>query len=352
MQSGRGRRLPVVALICAVGLAVGACGDDEDSGGGDSGQAAAKESRKVGQVFYSTDAYQVALEKWMKQYSKDEGIDFTVCQQALKPEPGVDCVRDWTTQKYDGIIYHAADPASAVAPTREAQQAGIPVVGLAIKPAPGVKLPFLDIDEKEQTIEAGKAAATKAKELFPGKPVSALVLDLPSLPICNELRMGGFIEGLKSVEPDANVISVDGKGDRLGARTVTADAIQSGKDFNVVTACTGEMIQGALSALESAGRGKAVGKKPTTEYVFAIDGDRKEAQQLLDPSSPVMQVMGLTPKENARKGLDLLTRLMDKELPIESEETVPLTSKLLDSDCATVNEYLQDEYLSEPLPCE
>jgi ABC-type sugar transport system substrate-binding protein len=346
----------VSAVVIAVGaLAVGACGSSDDSGstagGGTGASTAAAKTRKVGQVFYSTDAYQVALEHWMKEYAKQDGIDFTVCQQALKPQPGVECVRDWTTQHFDGILYHPADPATAVAPTKAAQQADIPVVGVAIKPAPGVELPFADIDEKAQTTEAGKAAATKAKELFPGQPVSVLMLDLPSLPICKELRMGGFAEGVKSVDPDATIIDIDGKGDRLGARTVTADTIQSGKKFNVVTACTGEMIQGALSALESAGRGKAVDKKPTTEYVFAIDGDRKEAQQLLDPTSPVMQVMGLTPKENGRKALDLLTEAMDGKIPITSSKTVPLTSKLLNPSCDEVNAYLQDEYLADPLPC-
>ena len=44
------------------------------------------------------------------------------------------------------------------------------------------------------------------------------------------------------------------------------------------------MIQGAIAALKSAGRGKAVNKRPATEYMFAIDGDK---QQLRSSSTDV-----------------------------------------------------------------
>ena len=343
-----------LALLAVAALAIGACGDEEESsgsGGSSGGGDGGGERLKIGEVFYSTDPYQVALEKWMKRYAEEEDFDFTACNQDLKPEPGIDCVRNWVTQDFDGIIYAPVDPAAAVAPTKQAQQAGIPVIAVATKPGPGVELPFADAMEKEQTLEAGKNAAEQVAELFPGDPVSALVLDLPNLPICAERRMGGFIEGVKSVAPDANIIAVDGKGDRAGARAVAADAIQSGQEFNIVTACTGEMIQGALSALKAAGRGKATDKKPETEYVFAIDGDRLQVEQLLDPTSPVMQVMGLTPRENARKAIDLIMRAINEEIAIDAPEVVPLPAQLLEPDCDAANQYLQEEYFDEPVDC-
>ena len=345
----RGAAVAAVLTISALGLA--ACGDDDSDG--ESGSAAtteqAAEALHIGEVFYSSDPYQVALKAWMEKAAEEQGFELETCIQDTKPQGGVECVRDWTTQKLDGIIYAPVDPAAAVAPTREAQQAGIPVVAVATKP--NVNLPFADTNEKDQTVAAGKAAAEKVKELFSGQPVSALVLDLPNLPICKERRMGGFIEGVKSVDPDATIIAVDGKGDRLSSRNVTADTIQSGKKFNIVTACTGEMIQGALSALKSAGRAKASGKKPATEYVFAIDGDKLQMEQLLDQKSPVMQVMGLTPKENSEKTIALLKEAIEKKIPIDSTKTVDLTSKLIDPDCAAVNEYLDVQYFAKPVPC-
>jgi ribose transport system substrate-binding protein len=350
----RARRLRLGALACVLAtaaVALGACGSDDDSGSGSGGGGKSAKRLKIGEVFYSTDQYQVALQKWMERYADEMGFDLEVCQQDLKPEPGIECVRNWVTQKYDGIIYAPADPAAAVAPTKQAQSAKIPVVGVAIKPGPGVELPFADALEKDQTVEAGKTAATKAGELFPGQPLSVLVLDLPNLPICKERRMGGFIEGVKSVDPKAQINVVDGKGDRAGARTVTADAIQSGKKFNVVTACTGEMIQGALSALKSAGRGKATDKKPATEYVFAIDGDRLQVEQLLDPSTPVMQVMGLTPRENGKKTIDMLMRMIDGGVAIDAPEVIGLGAQLLESDCDSANKYLADQYFDKPVDC-
>lgn len=346
------RRGSIATLISIAALGLSACGDD-NSGSGSSGSGAttgqAAKDLRIGEVFYSADPYQVALKGWMERAAKEQGFQLKTCIQNTKPQSGVECVRDWTTQKLDGIIYAPVDPAAAVAPTREAQQAGIPVVAVATKP--NVNLPFADTNEKAQTVAAGKAAAEQVKELFPGEKVGVLVLDLPNLPICKERRMGGFIEGVKSVDPDATITAVDGKGDRLSSRTVTADTIQSGKRFNIVTACTGEMIQGALSALKSAGRAKASGKKPATEYVFAIDGDKLQMEQLLDPKSPVMQVMGLTPKENSEKTIALLMEAIEKKIPVDATKTVDLTSKLIDSDCTAVNEYLEVQYFAEPIPC-
>jgi ABC-type sugar transport system substrate-binding protein len=306
---------------------------------------------KIGEVFYQYDPYQLALEKWMKKDAKAKGIDFVSCNGKAQAQVGIDCINDWVAQKVDAIAYHPADPAAAVGPVKAAQAAGIPIIGVAIRPNSPAKLPFADINERAQTFAAGVAAAKSAKKLFPGKTPSVLALDLVQLPICKTLRMGGFIAGVKSVDPKAKIYDVGVKGDRLDSTNVTADFVQSGREFNIITGCTGEIIQGALSALKSAGRGKAVNKKPVSEYVFAIDGDSVQLGQLLDKSSPVMQSMGLTPKDNAVKILGLLLQMVDKKVPITSTTTVKLTSFLVKPDCKAVNAYLTSQYLAKPLSC-
>jgi ABC-type sugar transport system substrate-binding protein len=363
----QGQRSAAIVGLMAAALVLSACGgstssEETSAPAAESPSAAASaatspssapepaaEPLRIGEVFFSNDPYQVALQTWMEQLQEPEGFTLTACQQA-DAEKGINCVRDWVTQEYDGIIYAPNDPAASVAVTQEAQAAGVPIVTVAIKPN-GVSVPFMEVNEKEQTFEAGAKAATAALELWPDQKVSAVILDLPNLPICADLRMGGFVEGVQSVAPDAEIIRLDGKGTREDSQNVTADTIQSGKAFNIVTACTGEMIQGALSALKSAGRGTATDKVPATEYVFAIDGDRTQAEQLLDPTSPVMQVMGLTPKDNAEKTVQALKRIISGEVPIDSDETVALTAQLLDSDCTAVNDYLTEQFFAEPVAC-
>ena len=306
---------------------------------------------KIGEVFYQTDPFQVALEKWAKRWAKQKDIELISCDQKAQAQLGINCVNDWIAQKLDGIIYAPADPAAAVKPVQDSQAAGIPIIAIVIKPNPPAKQPFLTAAERKQTFAAGQKAARDAKRFFPGQRLSVLALDLLNLPICKQSRMGGFISGVKSIARNARIYDIGAKGDRLDATNRTTDFLQSGREVNIVTACTGEMIQGALAALKSAGRGKAVNKRPLTEYVFAIDGDKQQLRQLLDPRSPVMQAMGLAPREQALKQINLLLEVIEKKIPLTSSKVVGSPGRLILPTCRSVNNYLTSEYLEKPLPC-
>jgi ABC-type sugar transport system substrate-binding protein len=312
---------------------------------------AAQRDLRIGEVFFQTDPFQVALEAWAKRHAEEMGIELLSCNSEAKPELGINCVNDWIAQDLDGIIYAPADPAAAVAPVQDAQKAGVPLIAVVIKPNEPAQMPFVTVNEREQTVEAGKRAATAVQELFPDQKVGVLALDLPNLPICKELRMGGFIEGVKSVAPDAEIHDIGAKGDRLDATNKTTDLIQSGREFNIVTACTGEMVQGAIAALKAAGRGKAQDKTPESEFVFAIDGDKTQMEQLLDPTSPVMLSMGLTPKQQAKTQIDLLLKVVDGTIPPDSTEEAAAEGQLVEPNCDAVNAYLTEQYLEEPLSC-
>lgn len=312
--------------------------------------AASTAKYKVGEVFFQADPFQVALEKWAKRWAKQKDIELVTCTQKTA-ETGVNCVNDWVSQGVDGIIYAPLDPAAAVGPVQSAQAANVPIITVVIKPNAPARMPFVAVNERKLTFQAGVRAATRAKQLFRGQQLGVLALDLLNLPICKRDRMGGFIAGVKSVEKKAKIYDVGAKGDRLDATNKTADLIQSGRKFNIVTACTGEMVQGAIAALTAAGRGKAVGKKPQTEYIFAIDGDKTQLQQLLSKSSPVMQSMGLTPKQQALRQLNLLLEVITKKIPLTSSKTVIAGAQLVDPNCKAVNAYLTTQYLSKALPC-
>ena len=49
--------------------------------------------------------------------------------------------------------------------------------------------------------------------------------------------------------------------------------------------------------------------------MFAIDGDKQQLRQLLDKTSPVMQSMGLAPREQSLKQINLLLEVIEKKIP-------------------------------------
>ena len=110
------------------------------------------------------------------------------------------------------------------------------------------------------------------------------------------------------------------------------------------------MVQGAIAALRAAGRGKAVGKKPSTEYMFAIDGDKTQLRSS-SKTSPVMQSMGLTPREQALSQINLLLEVITKKIPLTSQKTSVAGARLISPNCKAVNTYLTTQYLTKALPC-
>src|SRR4029077_8653105 len=102
---------------------------------------------------------------------------------------------------------------------------------------PAIPPPYLGLNERAQPREAGKRAAQWVQANFPGKPVDVLIVTIAGVSICQDIRMGGFTEGVKGVAADAKITTVDGAGAREKAVTVAEDAIQRDKNFNVATGC-------------------------------------------------------------------------------------------------------------------
>lgn len=313
----------------------------------------ATEGKRIGQILYSTDSYQVAHARHAEEYAASLGMSIQTIDGRIDPEVQANAVSDLVAARVDGILYQPVDPAAAAAPIREAQEAGVPIATWAIKPADEVTTPFLELNEYETTRQAGRNAAEAVAELFPDQPIRMIIIDIPTVPLCSELRMQGFIDGVQELDPTAEVIArVDGAGDRLTATNVMEDLLQRERDFNIVTACNGEMLLGALGALEANGRGRAVDKVPQTEYLFSIDGSPAEIQKLVDPGSALMETMTLTPRENARAFVDILVRMMAGEIGLTDPYVEITGSLLLPPDCDTINEVLQEQFFaSEPVAC-
>src|SRR5260370_41349713 len=70
------------------------------------------------------------------------------------------------------------------------------------------------------------------------------------------------------------------------------------------------MAFGALQAFKSAGLGGAANKKPDHAYFYSINGTDEELKALVDTSSPLMEVLGLTPKEISQTLIDTLLKMI------------------------------------------
>lgn len=303
------------------------------------------EGLRIGQVLWGADRYQLAHGRQVEAYAEELGISVQTIDGQQDATVQANAIEDLIAARVDGIMYQPFDPAGAITPIRAAQEAGIPLVTWAIKPDLAVTTPFLELNEYDTTFEAGVNAVNAVKETFPGDPIRVIALDIPTVGLCSELRIQGFVDGVLSADPDAEIVArPDGEGNRLASTNVMEDLIQRDPNFNIVTACNGEMLFGALTALEAVGRGQAVDKVPVTEYAFVIADGVTEVEAFLNPSSPIMQVAMLAPKDNARQFLDLLIRFIQGEIPQDYVESTGSLLLPVDADCAEVDAILTEQY--------
>lgn len=341
----------VVAATTVLGLSAGLVGCSADNSSTTPSGEFTTEGLKIGQILYSSNESQMAHARHVEEYAASLGMEVRTIDGRIDPQVQADAVSDFISANLNGILLQPVDPAAAVVPVEQAQQAGIPIATWAARPGDAVTTPFLELNEYDASFEAGVNAANGVAEFFPGEQARIVVLDIPTLPLCSDLRVQGFIDGVLSVATDGEVVArLDGAGDRETSTNVMEDLIQTGADFNIVSGCNGEMLLGALGALRAAGRGEAVDNVPVSEYLFSIDATSAEIEELMDPSSPVMQSLALAPRENARAFVDILVKMMKGELGIDeeyTEQTGAAGSRLLNPNCAEINEFMAEQYFVE-----
>src|SRR4029077_5704142 len=88
-------------------------------------------------------------------------------------------------------------------------------------------------------------------------------------------------------------------------------------------------------------------------YFYSINGTDEELKALVDKSSPLMEVLGLTPKEISQTLIDTLLKMMNGTTPAYGSYTYNVPDKPIPADCAAANTFNKVEYLAtQDLPCQ
>src|SRR2546430_16213914 len=117
---------------------------------------------------------------------------------------------DLLSKGVDGIIFQPADAAVSVPLVKQAQAKKIPVLGWAIPFGTGITAPYIGLDERAQTVGAGKRAAAWGDTNYPGKAGAGLLPTNAGATRPAGLRMRGLHTGVLSVAPSAKIPAVAG----------------------------------------------------------------------------------------------------------------------------------------------
>jgi ABC-type sugar transport system substrate-binding protein len=362
------RTTGALAFGVTVALLIGACSAGSSPGtsaaptaAGESASTGDMTGKKIAWVMWGTDGYQQGQGASFKQLGEAEGAEVNLIDGKNDPLVQAKAIDDLIAAGIDGIVWQPADPAAAVEPAKAIRAAGIPLVFVGVQPdaSSGVAAPTVPFGNMfEQTKAAGAAAATFVKENLNQTP-KVVLYDLVALPLCHDERMTGFMDGVKSVAPDAETVFWDTvPTTKDGTTSKMEDQLQANPDFNIFTGCGGDLILGGIAGLQAAGRAQAVDKVPQTEWILTIDGTPAEVELLLDPTTSIMQTLMQTPFENGEIAWRTMTQVLSGEIAADSAtlvDTPPALALTKDMTCQEVAEVFERQYglteIYQPLDC-
>ncbi|HTN64236.1 MAG TPA: sugar ABC transporter substrate-binding protein [Devosia sp.] len=213
---------------------------------------AAELPKKIGYVTnYATHEWYQNVIKGMTDRAAELGIELEVRDANLDVAKQVSAAEDFMSQGVDVLIITPVNEEGVVPLLRRAKQDDIPVV-LEGNPVAGMTtmVAICDYDTGYYAgIEAGKYATEHldgvAKVMNVGLPLLSATL----------LRSEGFMDGLKTVLPDAVMVhDLDGGGNPDRALEVSAAALAQNGDINIIYGINDNSSTGGLQAWKAAGK--------------------------------------------------------------------------------------------------
>ncbi len=196
------------------------------------------------------DRYQNVI-KGMQDRAAQLGIEFEVRDANLDVNKEVSAAEDFMSQGVDVLIITPVNEEGVVPLVRRAKEEGLPLV-LEGNPVRGMTT-MVAICDYDTGYHAGVAAGEYAKANL-GGVAKVMNVGLPLLS-ATVLRSQGFMDGLKTVIPDATLVhDLDGGGNPDTALAASAAALAQNSDINIIYGINDSSSQGGLQAWKASGR--------------------------------------------------------------------------------------------------
>jgi len=286
---------------------------------------------------YNMENFNTANTSWVTRLLEPYGVKTDVANPNGSSSKQLDNLETAiASQNYNIIIWQPIDPDTADTTIRKIQDAKIgQILQFAPKDIGGMHYSTTSVDWTKTYVSAGAAAATFiAKHPDLGPPQVAWIGQYPASQQCND-RLQGFMDGIKSVSPDAKIVYNEGVTTAEQSRSKITDLITRGTAFNIFSACNGGMALGGIAALQAANLAGAVNKVPQHVYIATMDGSPPELQLLWDQNSAVMRVGLFGPKTAAIADAKMAINLLTGKVPFDGEAEEFANVSWLTPDCDT-----------------
>src|SRR5690606_20926314 len=210
--------------------------------------------------------YQIVIEI-LKRRGAAYGIELEIVDAELSVERQIEQAREMAG-KVDAMILTPANTDGLEEIITIAEAAGTPLL-VEANPVEGMKT-MVAICDYDAGFDLGVWVGNNVKKTD-GTPLRILDVGLPWLRPCL-LRSEGFVEGVRSVQPDAVVTaSINGEATPSVAQKIAAETLREKGDVDVIFAMDDETAQGAFKGYLEAG----FDAETVTIAGFGLSGDHE-----------------------------------------------------------------------------
>lgn len=282
---------------------------------------ASKSPKRVGYLTnYSFHIwYQIVIEV-MKRRGAQYGIELDIMDAELSVENQIAQARE-LVKRVDAIVLTPANTTGLEEIIKIGEEAGVPVV-VEANPVEGMATMVAICD-----YDAGYDLGTWVGEIVKnadGSPLRILDVGLPWLRPCL-LRSEGFVDGVRSVQPDAIVTaSINGEATPSIAQKIAKETLAEKGDVDVIFAMDDETAQGAYKGYLDAGF------DPNTVTVagFGLSGEHEKEWMMRREALKVSQAM--FPEYVGLRCIDGVVKLYDGQ-EVSERDVTPTVSMTADN---------------------
>jgi ribose transport system substrate-binding protein len=283
-------------------------------------------SRKPKTIGYLTNYsfhiwYQILIEV-MKRRAAGYGVEVEIADANLSVEKQIEQARDLVS-RVEVLVLTPAATSGLEEILSIGTAAGVPIV-VEANPVEGMST-LVAICDYDAGFDLGTWVGNNVKNSN-GSPLRILDVGLPWLRPCL-LRSEGFIDGVRSVQPEAIVTaSINGEATPSIARRIAFEALQEKGDVDVIFAMDDETAQGAYQGYLDAG----FDAETVTVAGFGLSGEPEKAWLMRREALKVSQAM--FPEFVALRCIDAAIKLFDGQ-SVPARDVVPtvsMTPELLD----------------------
>ena len=282
---------------------------------------AAKRPARVGYLTnYSFHIwYQIVIEV-MKRRGAQYGIELDILDAGLSVDNQIAQARQMA-QRVDAIVLTPANTSGLEEVLAIASEAGVPVV-VEANPVEGMAT-MVAICDYDAGFDLGTWVGRNVKN-FDGSALRILDVGLPWLRPCL-LRSEGFVEGVRSIQPDAIVTaSINGEATPSIAQKIAAVTLTEKGDVDVIFAMDDETAQGAFKGYLDAG----FDENTVTVAGFGLSGEHEKEWMTRREALKVSQAM--FPEYVGLRCIDGVVKLFDGQ-EVSVRDVTPTISMTADN---------------------